>query len=197
VSKVTIADFRKGDHPNSRGSAPAYHQWRLANCDWMPASYTSRLFFYDRRYPTCWASSPRSHTVTNTPCHGTWLSALLSAHLSTVSECTASQIDTHLYPPHNNLSVQLTTTKTEVQLSGRIIDLIRSGWTTPPDSALSATVGTPPQADVKNFQGEQSSYALYNMESLINEFTNHYICFYNLFNVIGLETKENYSREEW
>ena len=82
-----------------------------------------------------------------------------------------------------------------MQLSGRIIDLIRSGWTTPPDSALSATVGTPPQADVKNFQGEQSSYALYNMESLINEFTNHYICFYNLFNVIGLETKENYSRE--
>jgi len=35
------------------------------------------------------------------------------------------------------------------------------------------------------------------MESLINKFAKKYICFCNLFNVRGLETKENYLREAW
>jgi len=32
---------------------------------------------------------------------------------------------------------------------------------------------------------------LYNMESLINKFTKKYICFYNLYEVRGFETKDN------
>jgi len=44
------------------------HQRRLANCDWMPASYTSEQSSYPRRHPTCWASSQRSNTVSSTPC---------------------------------------------------------------------------------------------------------------------------------
>ena len=43
-----------------------------------------------------------------------------------------------------------------------------------------------------NLQRSASFYALYNMESLINKFTNKYTCFYNLFNVRGLETKDDY-----
>jgi len=30
------------------------------------------------------------------------------------------------------------------------------------------------------------------MENLINKFTNKYVCFRNLFNVKGFETKDNY-----
>jgi len=43
-----------------------------------------------------------------------------------------------------------------------------------------------------NFQRSASFYALYNIESLINKFTNKYICFYNLFNVRELGTKDDY-----
>jgi len=45
-----------------------------------------------------------------------------------------------------------------------------------------------------NSQAGTSSDMLYNVESLINEFTNKYICFYNLFNVKGFDTKDNYLR---
>jgi len=34
------------------------------------------------------------------------------------------------------------------------------------------------------------------MESLINKFTNNYICLYILFKVLGLETKTNH-RQAW
>ena len=40
-------------------------------------------------------------------------------------------------------------------------------------------------------------YAPYNMESLIIEFTNKYICFYSLFKVKGGGTKDVYFREAW
>jgi len=60
----------------------------------MPVSYTSGQSSYPNRYPTCLASSQRSHNVSSTPCHGPWTSAPLSAHLSTEWECTASQIET-------------------------------------------------------------------------------------------------------
>ena len=71
-----------------------YHQRRLANCDWMPASYHSGQPSYLHRHPTCWALSQRSRTVSSTPCHGAWTSSPRSAHLSTESECTAYQIET-------------------------------------------------------------------------------------------------------
>ena len=48
------------------------HQRRLANCDWMPASYTSGQPSYSCRHPTCWASSQRSYAFSSTPCHGAW-----------------------------------------------------------------------------------------------------------------------------
>jgi len=43
-----------------------------------------------------------------------------------------------------------------------------------------------------NFQRSASFYGLYNIESLINKFTNKYTCFCNLFNVRGLGAKDDY-----
>jgi len=77
-------------HPPHR----PHHQRRLANCDWMPASYTSGQPPNLRRHPTCWASSQRSHTVSRTPCNGAWTSAPLSAHPSIECCCTEPQIET-------------------------------------------------------------------------------------------------------
>jgi len=39
--------------------------------------------------------------------------------------------------------------------------------------------------------GRASPYAPYNLESLIIKDTNNYVCFYSLFEVRGLETKDN------
>jgi len=81
-------------------SHPLYwprHQWRLADCDWMPVSYTSGQPSDPRRHPTCWASSQWSHTVSSTPCHGAWTPAPLSAHLSIECKCTAPQIETPIW----------------------------------------------------------------------------------------------------
>ena len=50
--------------------------------------------------------------------------------------------DTHLYPPHNNPSVHLTTT-TEMRRSRRITDEMQRGWRTSPDSVLSFTTSAP------------------------------------------------------
>jgi len=47
-----------------------------------------------------------------------------------------SNLDTHLFPLHNNSSVDLTTTN--LQRSGRITNLMRSGRTTLQDSAFSS-----------------------------------------------------------
>ena len=60
----------------------------------MPASYTSGQPFNPRRHLTCWASSPRSHTISRTPCHRAWTPAPLSAHLSIGCSCMAPQIET-------------------------------------------------------------------------------------------------------
>jgi len=57
-------------------------QRRLANCDWMPASYTTGQSSYPRRHPIGWASSQSSHTVSNMPSHRALTSAPLSTHLS-------------------------------------------------------------------------------------------------------------------
>jgi len=50
--------------------------------------------------------------------------------------------DTHLYLPHNKLSLHLTTA-TEVQRSGRIAVGMWSGWTTLQDSVLSSPTPAP------------------------------------------------------
>ena len=55
---------------------------------------------------------------------------------STSLTCGASNRDTYLCPPYNNSSVFPTTTTTYMQCSGRIINGMQSGRTTPQDSAL-------------------------------------------------------------
>ena len=41
-----------------------------------------------------WATCPRSHAISNMPCHGAWTSVPLSAHPSIECCCTAPQIET-------------------------------------------------------------------------------------------------------
>ena len=73
------------------------HRRRLANCDWMPASYTSgQPSSNPRKHPAYWASSQWSHTVSSTPCHGAWKSAPPSAHPSIECRCTAPEIETSI-----------------------------------------------------------------------------------------------------
>jgi len=62
---------------------------------------------------------------------------------------------------------------------------------------LLLTKGTPHQVSVKSFRGYANLYSLHSMKSLMNKFTYKCICFYNSFNVGGLETKDNYVREAW
>ena len=54
-----------------------------------------------------------------------------------------SNWDTHLYQPHNNSSVHLTTTTTKVRGSGRITDGMRSGWTILRESVLPSPTSAP------------------------------------------------------
>jgi len=58
-----------------------------------------------------------------------------------VQKHSASNRDTHLYSPHNNSSVYLTTTY--VRRSERIFNGMRSGRTTPQDSAFSFQTPVP------------------------------------------------------
>jgi len=62
----------------------------------------------------------------------------------------ASNRDTHLYPPHNNSLVYLTTT-TYVRRTGRITNGMRIGRTVPQDSAFSSPTpaNTPPERPPK------------------------------------------------
>jgi len=123
-------------------SHPLYwtcHQRRLANCDWIHASYTSRQSSHSRRHSTCWASSQWSRIASRTSYYGAWTSAPLSAHPSNVCKCMAPQIETpiYLYSPHNNSSVCLKTT-IHVWRSGWITNEMRSGRTTLQDTTLSS-----------------------------------------------------------
>ena len=75
-----------------------HHQPCLANCDWMPASYTSGQPSNPRRHPTCWASLPRSHTISSTPCHGAW--NLLHSALTRPSGAAARHVKSrHPFAP--------------------------------------------------------------------------------------------------
>jgi len=47
------------------------------------------------------------------------------------------------------------------------------------------------------FPGGRESLRLLQHGNLITKFTNKYICFYSLFKVRGLETKDNCLREAW
>jgi len=70
------------------------HQRRLANCDWMPAPYTSGQPCTPRRHPTYWASLHWSHTVSSTPCHGAWKSTTLCTYPSIECKRTVPQTET-------------------------------------------------------------------------------------------------------
>jgi len=71
-----------------------HHQRRLANCDWMPASYSSGQPSNSHRHPTCWVSSQWSRILPRTPCHELWTSAPLSDHPPIECKRTAPQIET-------------------------------------------------------------------------------------------------------
>jgi len=58
-------------------------------------------------------------------------------------------------------------------------------------------VGTPSHGGINKFPRVASPSVLYNMESLIDEFTNKCICFYNLFDVRVLETKNDCLKWAW
>jgi len=108
-------------------------QRRLADCNWMSASYTSGPPSLPRRHPTCWASSQWSYTFSSTPCDEAWTFAPLSAHPSTGARAWRLK-SRHLCSPHTNPWVILTTTY--VQRSGRITNGRRSVRTTLRNSAL-------------------------------------------------------------
>ena len=96
------------------------HQRRLANCDWMPAPYTSRR-------PTCWSF------VVKEP-HYLWHAVPGRLDISVGMQGILNR-DTHLYPLHNNSSVHVTTI-TEVQRSERITDGLWKGWRTRQNAVL-------------------------------------------------------------
>ena len=108
-------------------------QCRLAICVWMPVSYTSGQPFIRRNGATLSlarrAMSPDTCSTQRSPVHRVQMHG-------------ASNRDTHLYPPHNNSSVFLTTTY--VRRTGRITNVMRSGQTTPQDSAFLFEIRYPP-----------------------------------------------------
>jgi len=52
--------------------------------------------------------------------------------------------------------------------------------------------GVPSRGESMNFLEGTSPYTSYNIVCLIIEFTSKYLCFYSLFKVRELETKDNY-----
>ena len=100
------------------------HQRRLANCDWMPACYTSGKPSYSRRHRTYWAWS----------LHYLWHAVPGRLDISVGMQGILNR-DTHLYPLHNNSSVHVTTI-TEVQRSERITDGLWKGWRTRQNAVL-------------------------------------------------------------
>jgi len=109
------------------------HQRCLANCNWMPGSYTSGQFLCPRRHPTYLASPQWSHTLSSTPCHEAWTHSAL-----TCPRGWNAFSDTHLHSLSNNSSVHLTTTTTtEIRRSLRIVSVAQKNR---PLNMLSFTV---------------------------------------------------------
>ena len=116
------------------------------NCDWMTASYTSvqpsmsqasNLLSFVAMEPHClWHAVPWSLDICSTQL----------SHAHRVRTHGATNRDTHLYPPHNISSVYLTKT-TYVRRSERITNGMRSGRTTPQDSAFSSPTPAPPRGN--------------------------------------------------
>ena len=80
----------------------------FANCDWMPAPYTSGQSFYPRENPNYWAPSQRATlSLARRSCSLDICSIRLLA-IRSVQAHGISNRDTHLYPPHDNSSVYLT-----------------------------------------------------------------------------------------
>jgi len=133
-----------------------WHQRRLANCDWMPASYTNGQPSRPRRHPTCSASSQRIHTVSTTQCHGAWTPDPLSTHLSTECECTASQIETPICTHRTTTPHFLWQQWHTCGALGWSPMGTGSVWTTLQDSALSSPTPTPTLLDW-HFQEQRGS----------------------------------------
>ena len=121
-----------------------HHQRRLAIYDLIPASYPSGQPSDLRRHPTCWDSSQWSHIVSSTPpCHGAWTSAPFNTHRSSGCKRTGSQIETPICNLYTATHQFFLTTTTYVRRTGRITNVMRSGRTTPQDSAFSSPTPAP------------------------------------------------------
>ena len=75
-----------------------HHHRRLANCDWMPASYTREQPFNSRKHPTCWSSSQWSHTLSGTQSHSAWTGYLLHSELTWPSSADVRHLKSK-HPP--------------------------------------------------------------------------------------------------
>jgi len=127
-------------------SYPPYwprHQRRLANRDWMLASYNRGQPSNPRRHPTCWASSQWSHTVSSTPCHGAWTSAPLSTHTPTECKRTAPQIETPICTRRTTSHQFIWQQQHTCGAVGGLPIGTRSGRTAPQDSAFSSPTSAP------------------------------------------------------
>ena len=109
-----------------------------ANCDWMPASYTSGQPSHPYRHPTCWASSQWSHTVSSTPCH--LLHSGLTHPLSTNAQRLKSR---HPFVPPTQQLISSSDNNNNMRRSGRITNGMWSGQKTPQDSAFSSPTSAP------------------------------------------------------
>jgi len=120
-----------------------HHQRRLANCDWMLASYTSGQPSNPRRHPTCWASSQWSHIVSRMPCHGP--GHLLHSTLTRPSSANAQRLKSrHPFVPAAQQLISLSdNSNIRAAHCGRITSGTRSGRTTPQDSAFSSLTPAP------------------------------------------------------
>ena len=129
-------------------SHPPYwpgYQRRLANCDWMPASYTSIQPSYPRRHPTFWASELHRSGAT-LPLARRAMEPGHLVHSSLISPSSAKALHLewrHTFVPAAQQLISWPDNNNIVRRIGRIINGMRSGRATPQDSAFSSPTPAP------------------------------------------------------
>ena len=121
-------------------SYPPYrprHQRRLANCDWIPASYQRITFLFSQASILLSFVAMESHCL--------WHSVPWSMNICSTQrspdhrvKCTARQIETPISNRRTQNSSVFLTKTTYMRRTGRITNGIQSGRTTLQDSALSS-----------------------------------------------------------
>ena len=144
-------------------SHPPYwpgYQRRLANCDWMPASYTSIQPSYPRRHPTFWASELHRSGAT-LPLARRAMEPGHLVHSSLISPSSAKALRLewrHTFVPAAQQLISWPDNNNIVRRIGRIINGMRSGRATPQDSAFSSP--TPPPTSSEWLSQEQPGSGL-------------------------------------